>query len=593
MLPLFALVLILLIVSAAIAVDLSALARRGQTLQNTADAAALAGVATWVETGDSVLATGRINDVINQNGVALGDDVAASISFPDANRVLVELVDDEPDVLMSAVVGIGQELTRNATAYHQVCGEDCERIIPSSPPLGALLAVGSGDGFVPVVVGSRLFGVNHHGTQIGCVDRETEEQCFSAQPLFYESALTADVHYVHARDNLLFYVGWIPSSGDTIVTCFNVLTESRCTTSQSLGPERAATMFPIDDKLYIITSSRKIHCLELPDLANCSGYGGGLDTAVAAVTPWTSTLGAYTSSGVVHDQRIYHVLNDGGRVHMHCWDVGTTAPCGSFGAPHIHNTVKGTFDNYNNGRLFFHRDTNGTPTSICSLGEISVECRDLTTGDRISGDEANLAPLYSATSSREFGTWASIVTYHEGANRIFPTNSLFSITYCYDFNTASYCGEGYNSTSLGITRTYGFWTEPNCLIGLGHESIFFSQKLDLSGPCTAGSATGEIVACSCSGTLEWPSPVALGTTGVAEFNIRIFDKDGDVVVPSDGSPWFDLLSGSPDLSGIDFARGPLTIQAEIEPVAGANPWDGPTPPAIGITTDSNAPKLVE
>ena len=63
-LALLAIVLFVVLVVAALAVDLSALERRGQTLQNTADAAALAGVVTWQETDDVGLARATVEDLV-------------------------------------------------------------------------------------------------------------------------------------------------------------------------------------------------------------------------------------------------------------------------------------------------------------------------------------------------------------------------------------------------------------------------------------------------------------------------------------------------------------------------------------------------
>jgi len=124
-LTLVAVVLFVVLTVAALAVDLSALERRGQTLQNTADAAALAGVAVWQESADPALTQARVTDLLAQNGVT-GDDIEVEINPLGADELEVVLTDNDPDVFLGGLVnGLRGDLERAATARLENCDNSC------------------------------------------------------------------------------------------------------------------------------------------------------------------------------------------------------------------------------------------------------------------------------------------------------------------------------------------------------------------------------------------------------------------------------------------------------------------------------------
>ena len=143
MLPLLAVLLFVFLAVAAVAVDLSALERRGQTLQNTADAASLAAVATWQETGDPLLTRGTVDDLVRQNGLT-GDDIEVDV-FTSDSEVRVVIRDTEPDVFLGSIIpGSGGTLLRDASARLQSCNDTCNTVVelPAPfPPTSALRRV--------------------------------------------------------------------------------------------------------------------------------------------------------------------------------------------------------------------------------------------------------------------------------------------------------------------------------------------------------------------------------------------------------------------------------------------------------------------
>ena len=103
---LVALTLVIVMISGALAVDLSATSRRGQTLQNAADAAALAGVRVWVETGNATDAEAAVADILNQNGVA-GGGTSALITFPTPNELDVTITDADAHPAAASITSSG------------------------------------------------------------------------------------------------------------------------------------------------------------------------------------------------------------------------------------------------------------------------------------------------------------------------------------------------------------------------------------------------------------------------------------------------------------------------------------------------------
>lgn len=318
-LALVAVTLFIVLVSGALAVDISALDRQGQSLQNTADAAALAGVAEWVDSGDPVATRTVIEDLIRQNGFALGDEIEVEIDFLDGAALEVDLVDTEPDVFLGGVVGFGSEIGRDASARYEQCEIGCRQELELPPPFQPIHTIGSGDGFVPVSVGDRLYGVNHHSSTMSCVDRVTESQCFSDRPLFHGGRGTADNHYADVVGNRIYYVGW--GGGQTVLQCWDTTVEERCGSEISFGFQGHSTMIIApDNRIFVFTSSRKVFCVEAVTHATCAGYGGGRPTQLAELNSWSSSNNAaYKSYIAQHNGRIYHTLASGGRQHLHCW----------------------------------------------------------------------------------------------------------------------------------------------------------------------------------------------------------------------------------------------------------------------------------
>lgn len=606
-LALVAATLVLVLVSGAVAVDISALDRQGQALQNTADAAALAGVAEWVDSGDQAAATAVVEDLITQNGIVIGDEVALDISFPNSLEIQVDLVDQEPEVFLGGMVGFGDELGRDATARLEVCDEGCNRIIEVPPPFNSVLAQGTGDGYIPITVEDKLYAVNHHSFTIECVDRETNAQCWTEKQLFDFPVHTFNVHHPYVHGTKIYYLGW--GDGDYSVStrptsyaslylgCFDTATDTRCSNTASMYAAGFGTMYGTPDGIYIFSGDRKVYCFDPDTLYSCAGYSGGRNTDLAYESGWGQWWEnrSWNADRIEHEGKIYVGMSKRyGGVWVQCWDTITNNACSNFSPKLVNNTSTSQwYGDWFSGRFFLYREADGSARSLCSIGNPTLfDCWYLSNGANDTAAESAMSVM-----SGSLGTMSGYLgrpTYHAASNRLFLVGDYYdSNTHCFDFNTGSHCGSQYNTSPWGEIITYGYTSEGNCLLGLGHNSIFFSLQIDMSGPCTGGSRTVDITPCMCGGVLQWPPITATNIDDVGIFDIRVIDPDGNVLIPADGEGWVSILENPISLESIDTSYKYLTLELAVEPDASGNdPWAF-DPPSLLIGIQDKDPRLVE
>lgn len=606
-LALVAATLVLVLISGAVAVDLSALDRQGQSLQNTADAAALAGVATWVDTGDQAAATAVVTDLILQNGVALGDGVTLDVEFPTSLEIQVNLVDDAPEVFFGDVVGFGDELERDATAQLEVCDEGCNRVIEVPPPFNSVLAQGTGDGYIPIAIEDKLYAVNHHSFTIECVDRETNAQCWSEKQLFDFPVHTFNVHHPFVHGTKIFYLGWgdgnysvstRPTSYASLyLGCFDTATDTRCSNTASMYSAGFGTMYGTADGIYVFSGDRKVYCFDPDTLNSCSGYSGGKNTALSYESGWGQWWEnrSWNADRIEHDNKIYVGLTKRyGGTWVQCWDMDTNLPCSNFSPRRVNGTsTSNTYGDWVSGRLFLFRESDGTPRSLCSIGNPTLfDCWYLSNGNTDSSAESSMNTM--ASSLGTMSGYLGRPTYHAASNRLFLVGDYYdSNTHCYNFNNGGHCGSRYNTSPWGEVKTYGYTTEGNCLLGLGHNSIFFSLQIDMSGECTGGSRTVDITPCMCGDVIKWPPITATNLDYIGQFDIRVIDPDGNVLIPADGEGWVSILTNPISLEDISTDFEYLTLELAVEPDASGNdPW-ATSPPSLLIGIQDKDPRLVE
>lgn len=606
-----AILILILLVCGTLAVDVSALERRGQTLQNTADAAALAATATWVRTGDPTLATAVARDLITQNGLDQ-PDISFGVNFPDPWTVEVDLADSSPDVFLGGIVGMDETLTRDAQAELLLCDRDCGIDVELSPPFVATPTVGDGDGYRPISVGDRFYAINHHGTNVVCIDRTTRQQCFSDRSAFRNGtdAITDQIVHTATVGTRIWWTAQEPTR--LALYCWQTVTNVPCnsvhTVNASLRADhlqdnyrvRGGGLVEHQGRLYTFTDDHQVHCF-MPDIeAGCPGYPQTTDLRGSAL-PWNP---AYGQTGAGIDRiieegtgRIYYSMrarNSGDGVQagtwLDCWNANTESKCSNFTPNMIHASGERQA-----GRPFFYRSTTGAIQGVCSTGISEIVCTDMQGNDApglrnaLFDLEQQLPPVVDYHNAQ--GTHM----YHPPTNRLFMTNPRWiSTVSCWDFTTASTCGTLYGLQNGVETSDYGFIYEGDCMFALGHTSIFWAFTSDLEVGCPGSTAVERIDRCSCRDEELW---------GIIDFNfvrddfdvfdVQILDPAGNVVVPADGVGVISLADGlsSIDLdeSQLDYEYLQVSVYAETD---GNSPWSVTNPPSFSISFEGT-PVLVE
>ena len=366
-----AIMIIIVLLGGAIAVDLSITANRGQSLQNAADSAALAGVQalrqsmgenTEAGPADEQAARLAVESLLRQNGIT---DITPIIEFPDENdtEVRVTLLDSDPGLLLSGITGVEGSVEREATARFEACEEGCVQDIEIPPPFRAVNAVGEGDGYKPIPVGNRLYALNHNSPalQIVCVDRsedstdptnfETDGLCWdtpsrNAYPPNFQPPRNPEMPNTAVVGSRIFWSVSVTSGH--YLFCFETLTSTPCSTPYQINnsarntpnPTRTenrggGTFTPDQERVFVFTDDNRIHCILPQDIVNpngqqvfvmepCSGYGfegqlTGLGRLASDTVPgetWPAgdpALGNHGSSiDRIYDpvtDRVYHTLH--------------------------------------------------------------------------------------------------------------------------------------------------------------------------------------------------------------------------------------------------------------------------------------------
>jgi len=612
-LMLLAILMFVIMVSGALAVDISALERRGQTLQNIADAAALGASTTWVSTGDQMAATEVMMELFDQNGLDIASsDVSAQISFPSDNEVEVTLIDSSPDVYLAGILGFGSSLERDASAELVACDSDCGIDVELGRPFSSLTALGNGDGYRPISVGNRLYGINHHGTDISCIDRITLSGCFAPRSAFPSSSDAISDQLVTTA-TVGTRIWWTAQERTRLALfCWETVTETPCSTVRTvqwstradhLGDQyrqRGGGMAEFGGRLFVFTDDHRVHCFDPGPEQFCPGYPQSTDLA-GSVNPWNPYY-EQTGSGIdrIVDKesgRIYYAMRareSGGGVQegtwLDCWNASTNSKCASFTPNRIHAS-----GNRRTGRLFFYHNTQGDIEGVCSTGISEITCTDLNGNDASWLESALFDLEQNLPQPSDYSKAHGTHMYHPPTNRLFLTKPRWMSTItCWDFTTQSMCGTLYGSQNGMPTSDYGFIYEDNCLFALGHTSIFWSFTADLEPGCPGSTAVARIDRCSCSDGQRWGiiefdfAPGEFDT-----FDVQILDPAGNVVLPADGTSVISLADGDAqiDLDELPLTYEYLQVSVYAEP-NGSDPWSDGDPPSFSIDF-ATLPALVE
>lgn len=564
-----------------------------QDLQNAADAASLGGVVVWVDTADETATRAKVAELANQNG-ADRPSVAVDVTFLGSTSIEVSLIEESTTGFLA--VGALGELTRTATSSFDKCSAVCGATIPIPEPFLSIDAEGSGDGFRPSIVGTKLYGVNHHSDTMACVDRVTQTPCFEDADLFNNSDYVTDWTVSEAVvGSKIYYLG--QSNSDIRLFCWETVTDMLCPSQQLAALEggefRGGAVTAVNGQVYAVTDDHNMHCYR-PNGSTCPFFGsGGLPTGLGSLIAPLAKGNAIGNMDQVLDpatSRIYYSLKvkggDDEGSYIDCWNTLSETPCADFPAVLVDTNPdkKGT-------RLFLYHPPRAAATDVpvatglCATNDGQISCYDFITGSyRSAWGDSIAAGLLASVDN--FGTHIN----HPPTNRL--VLQAEGLNLCWDFDAQGNCG----FTNASDNKDYGFAYEGNCVFALGHESRFHAFGMtdaQMSNSCPGTSSVARIDPCGCAGGLTWPQVgFEFDLTPFTNFTVILRDPSGALLMGP-----LDMMShptGKLDLSSIATTHDYLIIEvvAEVQDGLTTSPWDTDNPPEIVVGL-SRAPHLVD
>lgn len=344
MLVILVMFLFIFIAVAALAVDLAATGARGQDLQNTSDAAALAGV---VELQEQMLAGASlaeaeaaardvIAEIMRQNGIdPSGGAIVVDVEVAaDGSRLQVSITDNDPDqhlpsdILGRAIRLDDPSIQRSATAEFLACDNECSLIVEIKAPFGAVSARGNGDGYKPIQVGDNLYALNHNSGErnIVCINTITEQPCWSdgvfrtaysssvgfsdRNPEMPHTAVVGTRIYwsVTDRNSGLRLFCWETASGldypcpsavtlDASLRRYNDGDADNALTDDK-DENRGGGTFALGDKVFAFSDNHRIHCFDPLIGGTCAGYGSRGNATALDVFPANSPVDGNHGSSI-------------------------------------------------------------------------------------------------------------------------------------------------------------------------------------------------------------------------------------------------------------------------------------------------------
>ncbi len=587
---LVAMALFLLIGAAAFAVDLGLWMWTSNRLQAASDLAVLAGAQVRGEGGNQASVEAAVREVLVANGI---DPAQASrtvtVGLISRSDVRVDLVQRQNPMFFSRLLVDNVTLNRTAQASTGICLSRCSREIRFDPPPNLVLR-SNGDGLTPVIMGDRIFTVNHHAWNaygngaafsdpIVCYELATGTAC----PGYHTGGTisTSMVQRVRAyapRNELWFtYSDYDAGSGlmDWFMGCWDTQNRVWCGQWRLLDDyagnvEQDGMSQPaqVGNRLYTFGLDDRVWCFDMAASGPCATYPR-TDPNITALGNSSEWYGPDTH---VVGTRIYrtHLTS---QTYLACWDTTMNGPCAGFTPVDIGPATGGW---WGGATLMPSLDANALVNGVCFLGMGPVTCSRLDgSGTFARGDiDAALPPQ----NDRRHGYGILV------GRKWMYGNYAINQTVCVDLVNASGCG------SRPGDLPYDFARIPNlaCVIGLGHAGVAFSVDVeDVSQECDPTRGSLILYPCACAdGTVYWAnlelSPALLAP--FTRFVVTIRDNLGNVLIPATDVK---LTGGSIDLRSVPSSVPFVQVDFDGDLPIGYT-W---TQPIVGELEVNNRPTL--
>ena len=521
----------------------------------------------------------------------------------DATQYFSHMISDAPTI------------ERSSTATLSNCGAICDVPITINPPFIGFQGDGNGDGFKPHIYNTQdeIWAINHHRHVNGqsadfvCMNQTSRDFCDDNGDGNYqpgEGLYSLDDYatnnrpaeeYLDLNTGNLYFTGRDWNSDETRLVCWSTITKNFCG-SHDLWDQHSDEEWPAivnatgpwvyNSKMYIMGQHGQLKCVDF-GMGPCGTWNTSVfgHSDIPDIDP---SSGAETTfiNGERLGSKIYftHILKGNDGVIFHCWDLALNNNCG-WAAPVQVTTLLGKQDTR---QTFLWHSTTGSPTAIC------VAAYDVHTSRCVSFDgssnwtnsafNAHITLLdHHPNHGNAWGgdtllTWDKSMTFFAGGNS--------NRTLCWSWADNAECGFIDHDSILGDDTVYPYaYTQVNdqCIMGLGHQSQYFSFKPSTLGTCVDTTVDVDLEPCKCSdattdtwGTLVIPEELR---GQVDQLHGTLYDDaTGNVIPPHIG---VDLLATNGELDLSDLDPGVYTnltlvldVQAKVD-INGVPLWVDP------------------
>jgi hypothetical protein len=437
---------------------------------------------------------------------------------------------DEATQYFSHLVTDAPTVERSSTATLSNCGAICDIPITFNPPFTGFDAAGSGDGYAPLLLGdTEIWAVNHRTAavtgDIVCMDRVTKAPCGGGGAYNvisrYKTGLVPH-DYLHQANGKIYFAarddfGTTRSepgpARDLGLACFDTITRAACSTpfvdiwnqdfvlaaGVTSDDDHVAAFGPYysGGQLWLVAQNGDVACVQL-SMVQCtnSPWPAAMAGTVHALADNNTSAPLRLTADVINGKLITgrSSASNASTIAFSCFDLASRTDCWG-GAV---QSQAGILSTDGAGSSWFVRyDGTGSPMGYCGGYGTTHACASLATGT------LSTIPGFNLT------TWAGVTEKGRGTMAFNGQRTFFSfpftsnLTGCWDWTgSGSSCGS-ISHTEIVEPYDYALVT-PNCVVGLGHKSKFFSFNPNSLIACVDTTASAQLSPCTCAdGTPKW------------------------------------------------------------------------------------------
>lgn len=452
----------------------------------------------------------------------------------------------------------------NSTTYTAAANTSSQSFtmdVPVSSGGSATSNTGSGDGFAPIPVGSKIYGINHHAGStaasgnINCWNASDLSPCWtSARSLgtVGNVRLTPNQPHTAVVNSIIYYPSTRYSNATGSMTifgmgCWDTTTDTPCAFVDLPGtpsvPGNALTSGGNSDfygvNRYVagvqaVPGSTGRVLVFAVDRLYCMDVSGSSPVACPGWTPAILPGASVSNTDLIVESSatptmafvLYHP-NAESTPFIACYSLSSGALCSGWTS-----VGAGSISGARGWALSPYLDTSGNTLAVCAhFWSGGIKCVKATDGTEFTPAAAFTTLVQGDRMWEAFRI--------PGTNKILYSHDNDGQSDCYDFGTGAACSGYAPGWSQANTLDYGYAADPQnaaCLFGLGHANVvwrFASDTGSTAGACqqpTSPEKTFSLEDLFCGvkpKSATWTKITVEGAPSQLNGGtIRIYDKNG-------------------------------------------------------------------